>query len=301
MTLPPMKFGRGRFDWSRPYLMGVLNVTPDSFSDGGHYQEPEAACARAFDLYARGADVIDIGGESTRPNAAPVTAAEEIERVVPIIRELRAHGFEAPISVDTTKAEVAAAALSAGADMVNDISGGLFDPAMTGVVAAAGAIYVLGHVRGRDIASVHAAETEPPAADEVIDELCERVARLPVALRHRTIVDPCLGFGKGLPENLALIRDSGRLSRATGCPVLIGPSRKRFVRTLLADAESRESDDYGRYGQRRRVSADTDPDAATVGACLAATAAGAHFLRIHDIELLWPAVMVYQAIMDRLS
>lgn len=298
MTLAPMEFGRGRFDWSRPYLMGVLNVTPDSFSDGGRFQDLEAACARAFELYARGADIIDIGGESTRPHARPVAAAEELGRVVPVIRELRARGFEGPISVDTTKAEVADAALSAGADMVNDISGGLFDPDITEVVRAAGALYVLGHVRGRDIASVHAAEAAPPTAEEVAYELCERVARLPVGLRHRTIVDPCLGFGKGLPENLELIRASGRIARATGCPILIGPSRKRFVRTLLADAAHAGT---GPARVEPRVSSDTDVDAATVGACLAAVAAGAHFLRIHHIELLWPAVMVYQAIMDRLS
>lgn len=264
-------------------IMGVLNVTPDSFSDGGAFYERDAAVERARALIDQGADIVDIGGESTRPGATPVGAAEEIERVVPVLVALRALGVTAPLSVDTTKAEVAAAALAAGADIVNDISGGLFDPDIIDVTSRAGGAYILGHVRGRTLDEVHAAERSP-RVDEVTGELVERVARLPAALGRRTVVDPCLGFGKALAENLGLIRHAGAIARATGCPILIGPSRKRFVRALVTDAAAPEAAPHALT------------DAGTVGACLAAVAAGAHFLRIHDIQLLRPALMVYEAI-----
>lgn len=281
MGFPPLELRHARLDWSRVYIAGVLNVTPDSFSDGGLYASVDAAVARAHALAAAGADVIDIGGESTRPGARPVDEATEIERVVPVIRRL-SRELRVPLSIDTTKAAVARAALEAGAEIVNDISGGLFDPGMIAAVHDAGAAYVCGHVRGAELGAVHAAETDPPDCDEVILELGARVAALPVALRHRTVVDPCLGFGKGTAQNLELVHRAGELARSVGCPVMIGPSRKRFVRAVVESF-------HGGASQGA-------VDSGTVGACLAAVAAGAHVIRAHNIELLKPALMVYEAI-----
>lgn len=298
MALAPLEFRHARFDWSRVYVAAVLNVTPDSFSDGGQYTSVDTAVAHGTALAADGADLIDVGGEATGPRAEPVDAATEIDRVVPVIERLAAE-VRVPISIDTTKAEVARAALAAGAEVVNDVSGGLFEPDIQIVAAEAGAAYVCGHVRGTTLAEVHAAEASPPEAEEVAFELAARVARLPVALRHRTIVDPCLGFGKGLPQNLALTRWAGELARSVGCPVLIGPSRKRFVRALVrpwGDASVRPAGaaDVGDAGLGGRAL--LAADSGTVGACLAAAASGAHIVRVHNIELLKPALMVYEAI-----
>ncbi len=271
----PIELGPLRLDWSRVYVVGVLNVTPDSFSDGGLYADAESAVARGLELVARGADLVDVGGESTRPHGARVvSAAEEIERVVPVIRRLAGHGV--PVSIDTTKAEVARAALAAGALVVNDIAGGGFDPDIVAVTAEAGAVYVLGHARGRSLPEVHASEADPPGFDEVAAELGGRLDALPRALRGRVIADPGLGFGKQTRQNLELIRRSGELGRRLGVPVMVGPSRKRFLGELTGLPT----------GER---------DAATVGACLAAACAGAHLVRVHSVELLAPALKVYEA------
>jgi dihydropteroate synthase len=261
-------------DWSRPYLVGVVNTTPDSFSDGGLHQAPDRAIAHGKRLAASGADIIDVGGESTRPGAAPVPAEEELRRVVPVIRVL-ARELPVPISVDTTKAEVARAALDAGAQVVNDVSGGRFEPAIVGVAEAAGAAYVLGHLRGDSLAAVHGAAR--PTYDEVVAELGAALAGLPERLRRRTIVDPGLGFGKGTAENLELTRRAGELERALGCPVMIGPSRKRFLGELTGAAVD-------------------DRDDATVGAALAAVACGARLIRVHDVARVRPALRVFTAV-----
>ena len=271
----PIELGPVRLDWSRVYVVGVLNVTPDSFSDGGLYADVEAAIARGLELTARGADLVDVGGESTRPQGArAVSAAEEAERVVPVIRALADRGIA--VSIDTTKAEVARAALAAGARVVNDIAGGGFDPDIVRATAEAGAVYVLGHARGRNLAEVHASEADPPGFDEVAVDLAGRLDAMPEALRGRVIADPGLGFGKKTPQNLELIRRSGELGRRLGVPVMVGPSRKRFLGELT-----------GLPVDKR--------DAATVGACLAAVDAGAHLLRVHSVEILAPALKVYEA------
>jgi dihydropteroate synthase len=273
----PIAFRGLTLDWSRPYIMGVVNVTPDSFSDGGALAGVDDAVAHGERLAAEGADLLDVGGEATNPRATPVTAAEEIRRVVPVIERLAAR-VGAPLSIDTTKAEVARAALAAGAEIVNDVSGGLFDPALAQVAADAGAAYVCGHLRGRTLAVVFAAEA-PAGWTEVAAELGARLAALPDALRPRTLVDPGLGFGKGADPagNSALIRHAGDLAAATGCPVVLGPSRKRFLARLTGAGP----------GDLRAL------DAATVGACLAGAAAGAHVLRVHDPGLLRAALVVY--------
>ncbi len=281
----PAAIGLNRItlDWSRTYIMGVVNVTPDSFSDGGRFAGAEQAIAFGLKLLADGADLVDVGGESTRPHdASPVTAAEELERVLPVIRGLVRGG--ATVSIDTTKAEVAAAALAAGAEVVNDISGGGFDPGIIDVAARAGAAYVCGHVRGRTLAEVHAAGAPdgPPAPtfEEVAFELAARIAGLPAALRTRTLVDPGLGFGKRTEQNLDLLARAGELAAGCGRPVLVGPSRKRFLGELTGRP----------VGER---------DAATVGACLAAVAAGAHMVRVHDVAGLRPALQVFEAVRSR--
>jgi dihydropteroate synthase len=282
MRFAPFQFRHVSLDWSRPYLVGIVNVTPDSFSDGGAWSTPAAAVAHGELLAEAGADVLDIGGESTRPGAARVSESEELDRVLPVIEGL-AGRVPLPLSVDTTRAAVARAALAAGAEVVNDISGGLFDPAIAEVAAGAGAAYVCGHVRGASVAAVHAAEASPPSYEEVAFELGARVMALPAALRHRTIVDPCLGFGKGTAQNLELTRQAGALGAALGCPVMIGPSRKRFLGELCGGAA---------VGER---------DPATVGAALAAVAAGAQLVRVHDVKLLRPALIVYDAVMGGAS
>jgi dihydropteroate synthase len=270
------EFRRSRLDWSRPYVVGVVNATPDSFSDGGRFAGVEAAVARGLELVAQGADILDIGGESTRPGAQPVAADVEIDRVVPVIRGL-AQQAVAPISIDTTKAEVARAAVEAGAEIVNDISGGRFDPEIIAVAEALGACYVLGHAPGVDLEAVHAAGGAGCGYEEVAFDLAARVARLPVGLRHKTIVDPGLGFGKRLEQNIELSRRAGELAAGVGCPVMVGPSRKRFLGALTGKSVD-------------------DRDGATIGAALAAVACGAHAVRVHEVSVVVPALTVFREI-----
>jgi dihydropteroate synthase len=272
--LKPIAFRGVVLDWSRPYVVGVLNVTPDSFSDGGRYLAAEAAIEHGLALVAAGADVVDVGGESTRPGAAAVSAEDEAGRVEPVVRGLAAAG--ALVSIDTTKASVARVALAAGAEIVNDIAGGLFDPAIVEVAAAAGAAYVCGHVRGADLAAVHRAEASPPSFDEVAAELGARLAALPVGLRGRVVADPGLGFGKRGAENLELCRRAGELADRLSCPVMVGASRKRFLGELVGPAGDR--------------------DAATVGVSLAAAACGAHLVRVHDVARTAVALAAYRAV-----
>ena len=272
MAFPPLRFRQVTLDWSRPYLVGVVNTTPDSFSDGGRHHTVEAAVARGLALAGDGADLIDVGGESTRPGAAPVSLEEELARVVPVIERLASAG--AVLSVDTCKGAVARAALEAGAEVVNDVSGGLFDAGTARAAADAGALFVCGHVRGRSLDEVHAAA--PPAFDEVVAELAGRLADLPPALAGRVAVDPGLGFGKQTGQNLELLRRSGELSAALSCPVMVGPSRKRFLGELTGRP----------VGER---------DAATVGAALAAAAAGAHLIRVHEVRAVRDALVVFRA------
>jgi dihydropteroate synthase len=274
--LPPIPFKNSTWDWRRPYLAGVLNVTPDSFSDGGLYLDPEAAVTRGVELAAAGADLIDVGGESTRPGAPAVPAELEVARVETVIRALAAR-VTVPIAVDTTKATVARAALGAGAEVVNDISGGVFDPAMVELLVDSGAAYVCGHLRGNSLAEAHAAEGTPPTFAEVSAELSARLLRLPPSVLRRTIADPGLGFGKGVELNLELCARAGELSAELSCAVMVGPSRKRFL-GLLTGAPV-----HGR-------------DAATIGAALAAVAGGAHVVRVHDVPAVRPALSVFLAV-----
>lgn len=299
MTLPPFAIrARGNPCAARlvpleppaaPLVMGVVNVTPDSFSDGGQLADAAAAIAHGQALWAAGADILDVGGEATNPRAAPVAAEVELARVLPVIAGLAAT-TGALISVDTTKAAVARAAIAAGADLVNDVSGGLFDPDIVAVADDAGVGYVLGHLRGRTLAEVFAAEAPLPWT-AVRDDLGERVSRLPASLVNRTLVDPGLGVGKGSDPagNLALLTHAGDLAVALGRPILVGPSRKRFLARLLGLAAPPPDRPADRAAHRAAL------DAATVGACLAAVAAGAHALRVHDVARLRAALTIFVA------
>jgi dihydropteroate synthase len=265
-----------------PLVMGVVNVTPDSFSDGGQFLDPAAAIDHGLSLAAAGADLLDVGGEATNPRAAPIDAREELRRVLPVIEGLVAAGET--VSIDTTKAAVARAAVAAGARLVNDVSGGLFDPEMPAALAGLDATYIAGHLRGASLAEVFGAEGTVAWAD-VARELAQRLEALPPDVRARAWVDPGLGFGKGAdPEaNLDLLRRAGALRRAVRRPVVVGPSRKRFLRRLVA---------AGGAGTGAEVDTAT-LDAATVGACLGAVRGGAQVLRVHNVALLRAALAVY--------
>ena len=256
--------------------MGVVNVTPDSFSDGGLYLDSDAAVAHGLELVAAGADLLDIGGESTRPGAEPVSAVDERARVVPVIERLAAAGV--PISVDTSKAEVAAAALAAGATVVNDVTAGRGDPQMLDVAAAAGAGFVAMHMRGEPRTmqrDVHYADV----VAEVVDFLAQRVA----AARDAGIdlgslcVDPGIGFGKHAEHNLALLARLDAVIDSFDVPVLVGTSRKAFLGVLLDQAAGRDA-------------ASTPPvarDDATLATVMWAIDHGASIVRVHDVA---PAV-----------
>lgn len=221
----------------RIVVVGVLNVTPDSFSDGGRYTDVDDAVAHGVQMHAEGADLIDVGGESTRPGALRVDATEEARRVLPVLRELAAAGV--PTSVDTYRATVAAAALEAGARVVNDVSGGLGDCGMAAVVRSAGCPWILMHWRGHSSSMQQLAHYDD-VVTEVRDELCARVdAALAAGVAESALViDPGLGFAKTGAHNWALLNALASLV-ALGPPVLVAASRKSFLATLLADVDGK--------------------------------------------------------------
>ena len=261
----------------RPLVMGVVNVTPDSFSDGGRWFDPVAAIEHGLELLEDGADLLDIGGESTRPGATRPVVAEELDRVLPVITALTAEG--ATVSVDTMRGEVAEAALDAGAVVVNDVSGGLADPRILSVVAVAGASYVAMHWRAHaDTMQQHASYED--VVGEVVAELSERVeAALAAGIpADRVAVDPGLGFAKTHEHNWALLRRLDALD-TIGAPVLVGSSRKSFLGALLAD----------RSGEPRPV---LDREAANSALTTIAAMAGVWGVRVHDVRASLDAVKV---------
>lgn len=228
-------------DLARPQLLGILNVTPDSFSDGGRWFDAGAAIARARELVALGADVVDIGGESTRPGAERVSADEEQRRVVPVVETLSALGIA--VSVDTMRASTAAAAIAAGARIINDVSGGLADPQMLETVAGSDVTYIAMHWRGHSDQMDELARYNDIAAD-VRDELATRFEVIEAAGidRSRVVLDPGFGFAKNAVQNWQLLARLGELD-ALGMPLLVGVSRKRFLADVLpADAPSHDRD-----------------------------------------------------------
>lgn len=265
-----------RLSLERPLVIGILNVTPDSFSDGGRFRHPERALERAERMVEEGADLLDVGGESTRPGAAPVDAAEERARVLPVVRLLKAR-LSVPVSVDTRRAEVARSVLEEGAEVVNDVSA-LADPEMGGVVAEHGAGVVLMHMRGTP-QTMQLAPRYGDVAEEVAEELAGalRRARAAGVAEERVVVDPGIGFAKTAEHNLELIARLEVLQRL-GRPVLLGASRKAFIGKLLGGvpAEARGP--------------------GTAGACVAALLRGARIFRVHDVALVRQALDVAEAI-----
>lgn len=272
-------------DHPRCLVMGVVNVTPDSFSDGGAWFGPDAAIARGLELAARGADIVDVGGESTRPGAQRIPADEELRRVAPVIAGLAQEGV--PVSVDTMRAEVAESALGAGARLVNDVSGGLADPYMPRLVAQAGVPYVVMHWRGHSH-RMHERAVYRDVVREVREELSRRVDAVIAEGVHPSLVvlDPGLGFAKRPEHNWALLTRLGDLSRLSpggpAFPVLVGASRKRFLGLLLASPD----------GAPRPFSGCDD---ATVAVTALAAAAGAWCVRVHETPASADAVRVAEA------
>ncbi|PRZ08190.1 dihydropteroate synthase [Isoptericola sp. CG 20/1183] len=264
----------------RCLVMGVVNITPDSFSDGGEWFEPDAGVQHGLDLLAEGADILDVGGESTRPGAARVSEAEELQRVIPVIGRLAAAG--AVVSVDTTRAAVAERAVAAGARIVNDVSGGLADPAMADAVASTGAAYVAMHWRGHaDV--MDDLETYDDVVVDVRAELGERLAALHDAgvAPEQIVLDPGLGFAKAGALNWPLLAHLDAL-HALGRPVLVGASRKRFLGHLLATDAGEPAPPLAR-------------DDATAAISALAAHAGAWCMRVHAARASVDAVRVAAA------
>lgn len=257
------------FIWGKKtYLMGILNVTPDSFSDGGKFHSLEAAVAQGKKLVQAGADILDIGGQSTRPGAKAIDEKEELERVIPVITALRQE-LSIPISIDTTRARVAQEAIAAGADLVNDISSGTFEPQMLAVVASLDIPIILMHIRGTP-ATMQSLTDYEDLVGEIASFLQGRINEA-VSLGcnpSKIIIDPGIGFAKTYEQNLELLQRLGQF-RSLGMPILIGVSRKSFIGQILQRPDPRE-----------RVWG-------TAAACCAAISKGADILRVHDLPEMY--------------
>ncbi len=261
----------------RPKIMGILNVTPDSFSDGGLFTDPQKAVDHALAMVAEGADILDIGGESTRPGAALVDIDDEIERTAPVIAAIRA-ATDCPISIDTRKSEVAKAAMSAGASLINDVAAMTFDPAIADVAVQTDAPICLMHAKG-DPATMQDDPVYDHVLLDVFDFLAAQVAKAEAIgiPRSKIVVDPGIGFGKTLEHNLKLLRGLS-LFHGLGCAVLLGASRKRFIGTL-GDAP---------------VAHDRMPG--SVAVALHGVSAGVQFLRVHDMKETRQAIRLQMAV-----
>jgi dihydropteroate synthase len=264
-----LHFGR------RPLLMGVINVTPDSFSDGGRFLAAEAAVEQGRRLAAEGADLLDVGGESTRPYADVVATEEELRRVVPVVERL-AREVGVPISIDTSKAAVAQAALAAGAELINDVTGLEGDPEMIEVALESKAGVCAMHMQGTPQTM-----QDDPRYDNVVEEILEYLRQRRDALlaagieRERICLDPGVGFGKTHQHNLTLMAHCGRFHEL-GAPVLVGHSRKGFLAKLLADKEA-------------------DRDAATAGSAMALAGQGIQVIRVHNVRMVREALLAFEA------
>lgn len=274
--------GRGALPLDRPRILGIVNVTPDSFYDGGLHASVEAAVVHAERLLAEGADILDVGGESTRPGARGVLAGEELDRVVPVVRELVRRFPETPIAIDTVKAEVAEAALAAGACIVNDVSGFRLDLLMPDVVRAGGAGVILMHSRGGvgEMASYALATYGDDPVGEILEELARgaRVALDAGIPAARVALDPGLGFSKRTEHSIAVLAQLDRFA-ATGLPIVLGPSRKRFVGEVVAGGLP--------VGERLE---------GTIAACVAGFLGGARLFRVHDVAPVRRALAVADAV-----
>ncbi|MGK7926999.1 MAG: dihydropteroate synthase [Spirulina sp.] len=263
--LTPLEIRGRSFVWGeRTFLMGILNVTPDSFSDGGEFNELEAALTQGRLMEASGADIIDVGGQSTRPGSRQISLEEELERTIPVIEGLRSLS-SVPISIDTTRSQVAKAAVAAGADMVNDISGGTFDAEMFPVVAQLGVPYILMHLRGTPETMQSLTDYEDVVKEiyQFFTEQIEKAVKGGIA-RSRLILDPGIGFAKTYPQNIELFQRLAEF-KPLNLPILVGPSRKSFIGHFL-----------GKKNPKERIWG-------TAAACCSAIALGGDILRVHDV------------------
>lgn len=266
---------------NRPIIMGILNVTPDSFSDGGQFITPDAAVKRAFEMVKQGADIIDIGGESSRPGALKISAEEELRRIIPVIKLFRVMDAKTPVSVDTYKSETARQALAAGADMVNDISGGVFDPVIMHAAAEAGAAFVIMHMKGTPEKMQENPDYSAAGAVSDIKLFFEdRVkAALSAGIRKESLVlDPGIGFGKTLRHNLEIL-ESLKFFCGLGYPVMTGTSRKSMIGKIL------------NAGPADRIFG----TAATVALSIAN---GAKIIRVHDIKEMRDTAIMADAMVN---
>ena len=259
----------------RPLLMGILNVTPDSFSDGGRFIDPQAALEQARELVSGGADIIDVGGQSTRPGSKRIEADEELRRVMPVVEPL-CRGLDVPVSIDTYHSAVAKEAMAAGAEIINDITACTGDAKMAAVAAQYGAGVCIMHMQGTPQTM-----QEDPRYGNVVDDVfnyltlrCDELVKAGIEPR-RIAVDPGVGFGKTTRHNLTLLGNVERF-HALGHPVLVGPSRKGFIGRVLGDMS-------------------IDRTAATIGVALAMTAAGVQILRVHDVAAISQAIELFLA------
>jgi dihydropteroate synthase len=272
----PIEIGSHTFDFSRTYIIGVLNVTPDSFSDGGRFLDTDAALTHALSLASEGADIIDIGGESTRPGAERVHLDAELARVIPVIENFRAVS-NTPISVDTYKSAVARAAVDKGADLINDISGLRFDPAMAETAASLNVPVVVMHMKGEPT-SMQANPVYENLIEEIYTYFEESIgiAEKAGVPRKRILIDPGIGFGKTFPHNFSVLRNLWRFSEL-GLPILVGASRKSFLGSL----------------------SDTGVDdrlEESLAAAVIAASNGAHFVRVHDVVATRRALGLFDAV-----
>jgi dihydropteroate synthase len=287
-----MKLIRSTIDLdSRVQVMGVLNVTPDSFSDGGEFIDPERAVARALEIEAGGAQILDIGGESTRPGAKQVSLDEEIGRVLPVLEKLKGK-LRIPVSIDTTKSRVARAAIELGAEIINDISGLRFDPEIADLAAETGAAVVLMHSRG----TPEFMQKLPPVAEiysEVIGGLKSSVAEAVKrgVGREKIILDPGLGFGKTPEQNLQLIGGLDRIIAEFDLPVLLGPSRKSFIKRTLDSLMEANDRTLRRHDDERERLAGT---ALFVGIGIMR---GARIVRVHDVAEMAAVVRLTESLL----
>lgn len=276
--LSPWRIRDAVFQWGdRTYVMGILNTTPDSFSDGGDFNTLPAAIAQARKMILAGADLLDVGGQSTRPGAATVSLAEELDRTIPVIQALRRE-FEIPISIDTTRAEVAHAAIQAGADVINDISGGTFDPSILAIAAQTQAPIILMHLRGTPQTMQQLTDYQD-LIGEMQDFFHQQVnlAHQEGVLSNQIMLDPGIGFAKTPGQNLTVLRELSAFKRL-GFPLLVGPSRKSFIGHILNQPDPKQR----LWG--------------TGAACVAAIAGGADLIRVHDVEEMVQVCRVADAI-----
>ncbi|HTL87769.1 MAG TPA: dihydropteroate synthase [Leptolyngbya sp.] len=274
--MPAWELPRSTFHWGqKTYIMGVLNVTPDSFSDGGQFNSLESAIAQAEQMIQDGADILDIGGQSTRPNAEEVSLQAELDRVIPIIEAIRQR-FQIPISIDTTRSQVAKLAIAAGADLINDISGAMLDAEMLSTVGKLGVPIVLMHMRGTP-KTMQSLTKYHNLTQEIYDFLQERID---CAIEHEIthiMIDPGIGFAKNHDQNLEILRRLATF-QTLNCPILVGASRKSFIGRILDQPDP-----------QKRVWG-------TAAACVSAIATGADVVRVHDVAELRDACRVADAI-----